>query len=80
MLKLYTYTTCPFCEKVRRAFADMNISYEEVDAERGTYGSEELVALGGKQQVPFLVDEEAGVSMYESNDIIAYAQRRFAKN
>lgn len=78
MLKLYTYTYCPYCEKVRRVFQELGVSYEEVDAERGTPGSEELLKLGGKQQVPFLVDEGTGVSMYESDDIIDYARTRIA--
>jgi glutathione S-transferase len=65
---------------VRSAFAGMELKYEEINAERGTPGSEELVRLGGKQQVPFLVDEEAGVNMYESSDIIAYARGRFTQN
>ncbi len=74
MFKLYTYASCPYCAKVRSAFKEMGVQYEEIDAERGTPGSEELVKLGGKQQVPFLVDEKAGISMYESNDIIHYAR------
>ena len=80
MLKLYTYQNCPYCQKVRSAFAEMRISYEEVDAERGTPGALELVELGGKQQVPFLVDEEQGIFMYESDDIISYARARSQKN
>ena len=80
MFKLYTYTSCPYCAKVRSAFEEMGLSYEEIDAERGTPGSEELVKLGGKQQVPFLVDEEAGISLYESNDIIHYARSRTTQN
>lgn len=80
MFKLYTYTACPYCEKVRVAFEEMNIDYEEVDAERGTPGSLELLELGGKQQVPFLVDEEQGIFMYESDDIISYARARSQKN
>jgi glutathione S-transferase len=32
----------------------------------------ELIEKGGQAQVPFLVDTERGVSMYESNDIIDY--------
>ncbi len=78
MFKLYTYAACPYCEKVRSAFAEMDVVYEEVDAERGTPGSAELVKLGGKQQVPFLVDGET--HMYESADIIAYAREHFKKN
>lgn len=80
MLKLYTYEHCPYCEKVRRAFAEMELDYEEIDAERGTPGSLELLELGGKQQVPFLVDEEQGIFMYESEDIISYVRARSKKN
>lgn len=80
MLKLYTYGYCPYCDKVRDAFAEMGIDYEEVDAERGTPGSLELMELGGKQQVPFLVDEEQGIFMYESDDIITYARARSQKD
>jgi glutathione S-transferase len=32
----------------------------------------ELVAKGGKSQVPFLVDSVRDISMYESSDIIDY--------
>jgi glutathione S-transferase len=32
----------------------------------------ELLEKGGQKQVPFLVDTETGVSMYESSDIIDY--------
>ena len=80
MLKLYTYEFCPYCEKVRQAFAEMDTNYEEIDAERGTDGSLELMELGGKQQVPFLVDEEQGIFMYESDDIITYVRARTQKN
>ncbi len=37
----------------------------------------ELVAKGGKGQVPYLVDEERGIEMYESNDIIAHLHASF---
>ena len=80
MLKLYTYLDCPYCDKVRIAFEEMGLDYEEVNAERGTSGSLELLELGGRQQVPFLVDEEEGIFMYESDDIISYARARFKKD
>ncbi len=80
MIQLYAIRQCPFCEKVRRAFAELGVEYQEVSAEYGTPGSAELVKLGGKTQTPFLVDSERGVSMYESDDIIAYAQEYLRKN
>ena len=33
---------------------------------------ESLIKIGGKRQVPFLVDNERNVQMYESDDIIEY--------
>jgi len=58
----------------------MNVDYEEVNADRGTEGSIQLLKLGGKQQVPFLADDDRGVLMYESDDIIAYAENYLRSN
>lgn len=71
-VRLFTYEHCPYCHKVVDAFKEMGVSYETVNAERGTEGSAELVKLGGKQQVPFLVHGDT--MMYESDDIIKYAK------
>jgi glutathione S-transferase len=40
---------------------------------------EELKKLGGKTQVPYLVDPERNVKMYESDDIIAYVEEHYAR-
>lgn len=80
MLKLYTFAACPYCEKVRTAFEEMNIDYEEILAEKGTEQGEELRRMGGKLQVPYLVDMHRGVQMYESDDIIAYAKKHYSKD
>ncbi len=37
----------------------------------------ELLAHGGKVQVPYLIDEKAGVSLYESDDIVAHLQAAY---
>ena len=37
--------------------------------------TEELVALGGKPQVPFLADQETGMGMYEAEGIAGYLER-----
>lgn len=38
---------------------------------------EELIKRGGKKQVPYLVDDEKGVEMYESDDIIEYLNENY---
>lgn len=79
-LELYQMDHCPYCQKVRAAFADMNIDYKNIDALPGSPGREELIKLGGKGQVPFLVDKtnpDSPVMMYESDDIITYVKEHY---
>ena len=71
MCILYTKTGCSFCELVLEKAKRLGIHIDErnISEERNL---EELLRRGGKRQVPFLVDEKGGVSMYESSDIIKY--------
>ncbi len=39
----------------------------------------ELLQIGGKQQVPFLLDQSADISLYESDDIVEYLEQRYLK-
>jgi glutathione S-transferase len=57
---------------------NFNVSLELKDVSESEAAMEELVSLGGKSQVPFLVDGERNVSMYESSDIIDHL-REFGK-
>jgi glutaredoxin 2 len=45
----------------------------------GSIRRKELIKLGGKEQVPFLVDTEKNVKMYESEDIINYVRENYGK-
>lgn len=79
-LALYQFHACPFCVKVRRAMHALNIKVELRDAKDNAQFRQELLEQGGRVKVPCLRIEEAGEVrwMYESNDIIAYLQKRFA--
>lgn len=71
MLKLFILDSCPYCHKVMDFLNDKKIKYEKINIE--DKNSEEiLIRIGGKRQVPFLVDNERNIQMYESNDIIEY--------
>jgi glutaredoxin 3 len=69
MITLYVRTGCPFCAKVKAFIDEHNILIEEKNV-ADEHTLEELLSLGGKRQVPFLVDGETKI--YESDDIIAY--------
>lgn len=80
-LKLYQYLACPFCVKTRRAIRRLGLNIETRDALHNQTYRDELASQGGKQQVPCLqiTHEDGSVEwLYESSDIIAYLQSRFA--
>ncbi len=79
MLILYIKTGCPFCHKVLDAGRELGISFEEKNIADDAVVAE-LVARGGKRQVPYLVDSERGVEMYESDVIVAYLQEHYTKH
>lgn len=78
MLTLYYKPTCPFCQNVFEVTDEFNIELDLQDISDDDAAREELIEKGGKQQVPFLVDTDKDVSMYESNDIIAYLKENYA--
>ena len=71
MLKLFILDSCPYCHKVMDFLDNNNIKYEKINIENQT-SEDILIRLGGKRQVPFLVDNCRNIQMYESNDIIEY--------
>lgn len=77
---LYQLPTCPFCVKVRRAMRRLNLPIELRDVRADGRHRQDLINGGGKMKVPCLrIDHEDGHSewMYESDEIVAYLQRRF---
>ena len=80
-LKLYQYQACPFCVKTRRAIRRLGLKIETRDALHDPTYRDELITQGGKVQVPCLqiIGDDGSVKwLYESTDIIAYLQARFA--
>ena len=80
-MELFIYETCPFCLKVRDAMKKIGYTEGEdiklVDA-RQEDNRERLIKLGGKVQVPFLIDDNT--MMYESDDIISYLLKKKAQS
>ena len=75
MIELYYTQSCPYCVKVRSFLEKEGTPYVSKELPKFR---EELRALGGKTQVPFLNDPERGVKMYESDDIIAYVREHYS--
>jgi glutaredoxin len=77
MLTLYVKTGCAFCAMVLHRLDELGLQYDEKNI--GDSGiADELVARGGKRQVPYLVDTDNGVEIYESADIVKHLDTHFA--
>ena len=71
MIELFMLEFCGYCKKVMSFMDEHGIPYKTIDISDKA-NEEELIRIGGKRQVPFLIDREKHVEMYESNDIIEY--------
>jgi len=77
MLILYYKTSCPYCHKVINFAEAENISLDLKDIYADHQNLDELMELGGKRQVPFLVDQDRQIQMYESDDIVKYLDENY---
>lgn len=78
MIELYQIEQCPYCQKVRKTMTDLGLSY--IAHNRTNQETEKrLMELGGKTQVPMLVDPHHDVILYESDDIVKHLLTHYGK-
>lgn len=77
MIELYQKEDCPYCAKVRGVLTDLHLDWVSRTAPKGAKQRQRLLELGGKEQVPFMVDTETGIMMYESDNIIQYLRQHY---
>lgn len=79
-LQLYEFEACPFCRRVREAITELDLSVEIYPCPKGSIRHREFVrSVGGKEQFPFLVDPNTGMSMYESGEIVKYLFQQYGE-
>ena len=73
-LILYEYDASPFCKRVREMInlLDLEVEYRPCPGARMGKFSEELYKRTGRRTVPYLIDPNTGVELFESNDQIEY--------
>ena len=76
-ITLYRLQACPFCERVVRTLDEHGLDYrsrfvEPMHAERNV-----VKRLTGKRTVPAIVDDQTGVTMSESANIVDYLRATY---
>ncbi|QAU14278.1 glutaredoxin [Halorubrum sp. BOL3-1] len=77
-VRLYALDGCPFCGTAAEALDDASVEYETEWV--GALHSErnEVKRVSGQRGVPVLVDDDRGVTMAESTNIVEYVERTLA--
>ena len=77
-LELWSFELSPYCRRVREELCELELPYLLHNVGPGSPKRPELVALGGKMMVPYLVDPNTHTAMYESRDIVRYLNATYA--
>lgn len=83
MLELYQAEGCPYCTEVRETLTELGVSCvihnprTAGGEERNEQTLEELVDIGGQDQIPFLVDHQRGQTVYETDAIIDHLEDHY---
>jgi len=80
-LILYEFESCPFCRRVREMATYLDLELTIKPCGRGSRHRGEVIARSGRltPTFPYLVDESAGVSMFESEDICNHLLRTYGE-
>ena len=79
-ITVYELEGCPFCEKVTEDLRERDIAYESVWVEGLHSKRNEVKRVSGQRGVPVLVDEQTGVTMAESDNILTYIETTYGDN
>ncbi|WP_435196634.1 glutaredoxin family protein [Natronomonas sp. EA1] len=76
-ITLYRLQACPFCERVVRVLQENDVPYTSrfVDARHSRRNV--VKRLTGARTVPAIVDENTGVTMSESANIVQYVENTY---
>ena len=78
-LELYSFEASPFCRLVRECLGSLEIPYLLHNVAKGSPQRDAFVERSGKMMVPYLVDPNTGVEMFESANIVQYLEKTYAK-
>lgn len=77
LLELYSFEASPFCRIVREKLCELELAYLLHNVAKGSPGRPAFAERAGKVMVPYLVDPNTGVEMFESADIVRYLEETY---
>ncbi|MGH7893514.1 MAG: glutathione S-transferase N-terminal domain-containing protein, partial [Candidatus Binatia bacterium] len=78
LLELWSFEASPFCRLVRETLTTLELPYLLHNVAKGSPKRDAFIRRAGKMQVPYLVDANRGVAIFESADIVRYLETTYA--
>lgn len=79
-LEVWAYECSPFCRPVFEKLCSLCLPHRVVSCSRGSSNRDKLFAKTGRFQVPYLIDPNTGIEMYESAAIVEYLDKVYTVN
>ncbi|WP_410765894.1 glutaredoxin family protein [Haloferax sp. DFSO60] len=76
-ITLYRLQACPYCERVVRVLNEKGLDYQSRFVEPMHADRNVVKRVSGKRSVPAIVDENTGVTMSESANIVEYLENTY---
>jgi glutathione S-transferase len=76
-LELWSFEASPFCRIVREKLCTLELPYRLHNVAKGSPSRPAFERRAGRVQVPFLVDPNTNVEMFESADIVHYLEATY---
>lgn len=76
-ITLYRLQACPFCERIVRKLDAYDLDYDSRFVEPMHSERNAVKRVSGARTVPAIVDENTGVTMSESANIVDYLDRTY---
>ena len=73
-LELWAYECSPFVKPVKEKLSSLGLPHRIVSCSRGSRNRDRMVANTGRFQVPYLVDDNTGIEMFEGAEIVEYLE------
>lgn len=77
-LELYSFDISPYSRIARETLCELELPYTLINVGKASPSRQAFVARSGKMQVPYLVDPNTGVEMFESAAIVRYLHDTYA--
>ncbi|MFB6220487.1 MAG: glutaredoxin family protein [Halolamina sp.] len=78
-ITLYRLEACPYCERVVRKLDKYDLDYRSRFVEPMHSDRDVVQRISGKRTVPAIVDENTGLTMSESGNIVEYLDKTYGE-